>query len=547
MRNISEIVRRLAVVVIAALAVYSAGYGQEAQKGNLALDKRKAEIVSGLDQAEEYLTRLRLQDLRARVELLNHKLGLIQSGLSVQDAASLKAKIDNLSARAAAKEDSLVKVPMTILYSKGMDAALAYLQNELRTYGVNEKKTEATEKKLLAEGPKVRQDMERKAIERTTKALMSGKSPEPDLDPYILAAAQRAVKAHADSITAVENAKKRKIEEQQRLEKIRIEKEKKLAEEKAARIALELEKKKQMDAEVARKKVEAAQKAHQDSIAAMKRDSAAAVLRHQQQIEMQEKERQRKITAQQQEAARLAKAEEDRKKQEQAQKLALLQKAYNDSLAAIRRDSIAAVQKILKEKEAREKERLAVLFAEQKKQELAEQAEKNRKKQEVAARNDSLATLQRIQEDKQKEREAKQAQEEKAQALTVELYAMLDKKQAKKALEEFGENQGFLVSAMELDAYTALDHAIVRAVILELTDPSAGKKDRQGTVSAARQTLDKINTSVRDDKIESAYSAFKFTERALAGSMAKSDFLLLKSLVESSYRDLKRGVPAEKK
>ena len=43
--------------------------------------------------------------------------------------------------RIGAKEDSLIKVTMDILHTKGVDPALAYFQNDLRMFGVSEKKT----------------------------------------------------------------------------------------------------------------------------------------------------------------------------------------------------------------------------------------------------------------------------------------------------------------------------------------------------------------------------------------------------------------------
>jgi hypothetical protein len=481
-----------AVIAMAALGMHTPCCSQEA---NPALTRRKAEIVTGITQAEEYLSHNRLQDARSKVELLNHKFGLLKADLSVEDAASFKKKIDTISGRVAAKEDSLVKVPVMILYSKGPDAALAYLQNNLKTYGVSEKRTDAIEKKILEEGPKVRQEIERKALERTIKALNNGQTTEPGLDQYILAAAKRAIKAHADSILAAKNEKIRKEDlEKQRQERIRqekLEKEKKLNEEKAANLRQEQEKKRLAEIEIARKKTEAAEKAHKDGLAAVKRDSVANALKLQQQIAMREKERQRKQDEQQHELARSAKAKEDSVKHA----LALKEKAHSDSMAALRSDSIAAVQKV-----------------------QLERAEK------------------------EKERQGKQAVLDKAQALTLELYDMLDKKKTKKALEKFEQDQGFLVSTMEPDAYHALDHAVVVMTIMDLTGPlPESRKNRKTAMSSQRQSLDKIYGFAKDDKIEAAYTQFKFSEKSLASFMAKGDFNLLKALVEGAYRITKKS------
>jgi hypothetical protein len=533
----------VAVIAAGMLALCGA---QEAQKGDdPVLDRHRDEIVTDISQAEDYLAKLRLQDVRSKIELINLKLGQAKSKLPAGEYAMFKGKADAVSSRAAAKQDSLVKVPFAILYAKGPDEALAYIQNELRKFGVNEQKVDSLEKKIFLEGPKVRQEIERRALERTIKALNNGQSPEPGLDPYILAAAKRAVKAHADSILAAENEKKRKLDEEKKRQELllaqKLAKEKKLEEEKAAKLRAEQEKKRLAEAEIVRRKAEAAEKAHRDSIATVRRDSLARVAKIQQEIAFQEKERQRRLDELKQEQARRAKAKEDSVKQAQALKLSLLEKARNDSLAAIRRDSMAAAQKIQQERAEKEKERVRVLLEEQKKQEAAEAAEQNRKRLAQQAKADSLAALQRQHEQEIKEHQDKQDTLDKAQAMTLELYDMLDKNQGKKALDKFQQERIFLLATIEREAYDALEHAIISAAIQELTRPlPESKRTRQDALASARKSLDKINGLARDHKIEAVYTEFKFTEHTLSGYMAKSDFLLLKSLIEGAYKDRKR-------
>ena len=198
-------------------------------------ERHKSEIVAGIAKAEDYLGRLRLQDVRSTLELLNHKMGQFGSELGGETAA-LRRKSRNRRT-GLGKGGPLVKVPVSILYARGPDSALAYLQTDLRRFGVTEKKTGPVEKIILAEGPKVRQELERQAIDRTIKTLNSGQTPSPTLDPYILAAAKRVIKARSDSITASEGEKKRKIEAEkgrrELLHKQQLEKEKKAAEERA--------------------------------------------------------------------------------------------------------------------------------------------------------------------------------------------------------------------------------------------------------------------------------------------------------------------------
>jgi hypothetical protein len=533
MRNCANRCRWMVALLAAALPALC--LGQEP-----AGERHKTEIMAGIAKAQDYLGRFRLQDVRSTLELLNHKLGQFGSELG-SDAAALRAKTDAIAARASATEDSLVKVPVSILYARGPDSALAYLQNDLRRFGVSEKKVELLEKKILAEGPKVRRELDRQAIDRTIKTLNSGQTPPPTLDPYILTAAKRAIKAHSDSIAAAEDEKKRKIEtdkkRQEMLHQQQLDKEKKAAEDKAARLRQEQEKKRSAEAEIVRRKAEAVQKARQDSIATVRRDSTARAVKAQQQIAAQEKERQRKLDEQQREKARLAKAKEDSVKQAAA----LREKARSDGLAAIRRDSLAAVQKVQQERAEQEKQRQHAALDEQKKRELAALTEENRRKQQQQATDDSLAALQKAQLQQEKVHLDKKASADKAQAMTVDLYNMLDKKQAKKALEKFEQNQGFLVAAMEPEAYVTLDHALVCGTIMALTEPlAAGKRNRQTAQSPQRQALDQIYDLMKDDKIEAAYAQFRFAERSLADFMAKGEFPLLKSLMEGAYEDRKK-------
>lgn len=528
------------MVALFAAALPSLCLGQE-QAG----ERHKTEIVAGIAKAQDYLGRLRLQDVRSTLELLNHKLGQFGPELG-SDAAALRAKTDAIAARASATEDSLVKVPVSILYARGPDSALAYLQNDLRRYGVSERKVELLEKKILAEGPKVRRELDRQAIDRTIKTLNSGQTPPATLDPYILTAAKRAIKAHSDSIAAAEDEKKRKIEadkkRQEMLHQQQVEKEKKAAEDKAARLKQEQEKKRSAEAEIVRKKAEAVQKARQDSIATVRRDSTAHAVKAQQQIAAQEKERQRKLDEQQREKARLAKAKEDGVKQAAA----LREKARSDSLAAIRRDSLTEVQRVQQERAEQEKQRQRAALDERKKRELSALTEENRKKQEQQAKDDSLAAMQKAQLQQEKVHLDKKASADKAQAMTIDLYNMLDKKQAKKALEKFEQNQGFLVSAMDPDAYAVLDHTVACGAIMALTEPlGAGKRNRQTASSPQRQALDQIYDLMKADKIEAAYAQFKFAEGSLPGFMAKGDFNLLKALMESAYRDRKKSMPGQ--
>jgi len=233
------------VIVTSAGLCASISYGDDANQPTILLNKNKSDIVSGIAQAQDYLGKLRIQDVKNKIDLLNLKLTKIRSGLSTEESSMLKSKIDTIAMMTALKEDSLVKIPLSILHTQGSDAALAYIQNNLRKYGVSEKKTNAIEKKVLEEAPKVRQEMEKLAIEKTIILLKNGLTPAPGQDPYILVAAKRAIKAHSDSLLAFENDKKRKDDvekqKQDRLRQEKIAKEKKAAEGKTAQFRKEKE------------------------------------------------------------------------------------------------------------------------------------------------------------------------------------------------------------------------------------------------------------------------------------------------------------------
>jgi hypothetical protein len=346
------------------------------------VNKQKAGLEKDFAQADQYLNQTKLQNARSQGELLAHKLKQMKNDLTKDEAASYQTRIDNVTTRIGAKEDSLIKVTMDILHTKGVDPALAYLQNDLRMIGVSEKKTGPAEKTILEEAPKIQQSLEHQAIERALKALQSGTPLDPDVDPYIVKTAERIIKAHTDSIAAVENAKARKeLEEKQRVERIQKEKddkEKKLEDEKAAKIKQEEDKKKLAQQEIDRKKSEAeekekqrlalieqerqkklavqAEKARKDSLAAAMKDSIATAQKlavQQAENDKKEKARQAKLSVQQKEQERAARVEEDRRKQE----LAKQEKARQDSLGAAQKDSAAAAQKLAVQQAQQEKQR----------------------------------------------------------------------------------------------------------------------------------------------------------------------------------------------
>lgn len=504
------------------------------------VNKQKAALEKDFTQADEFLNQTKLQNVRSQVELLQHKLKQMTPSLSKEEVVSYQKKIDNVVTRIGAKEDSLIKVTMNILNSKGVDMALEFLQNDLRMFGVSEKKTSATEKTILEEAPKIQQALERQAIDRAVKALQSGQPLDPDMDPYIIKTAERIIKAHTDSIAAIENAKARKeLEEKQRQERIQREKEdkeKKLEEEKAAKIKQEEDKKRLTEQEIERKKTEA-----------------------------EEKEKQR-----------LARIEEERQKKLQAQE----EKSRKDSLAAAQKDSIAAAQRIAAQQAQQEKERQGKLTKQQKEQERAEEEmrreelvkqEKSRKDSLAAAQKESIAAVKKagkeqpqVQPAVEKQPQVPEAQPEqtapismeaksylkglrdnqkKAQEDVMALYDLVEKKRNKEALEKFKQDRNFIAQFVDAQVFNVLEQTIAQAAISSQpeTAVSASPSKPPVAVLPEQESIDKINSFMRDNNIEAAYAELKRTERSLRHFMARKDFNQLKDMVERSYKIRKQA------
>jgi len=213
------------------------------------VEREKTNIENSFDKAQDLLARARLQDLRGTIELLELKTGKIKGDISAEEAATYSARLDKIKKSATAAEDSLINVAYAILSEKGADSALSYTGNELRLHGVSEKKISVAEKKILKDGPAIKQAKDQETIARLVKMLASGENPDPSTDRFLLQSAQRIVKAHTDSVKAIENVKnKKEMEDQKREEKTRLEKEKKekkIEEDRQAAIQKDEEKKKQ--------------------------------------------------------------------------------------------------------------------------------------------------------------------------------------------------------------------------------------------------------------------------------------------------------------
>ncbi len=629
------------------------------------INKQKANLQKDMTQTEEFLSQNKLSNARSQIELLNHKLKQMKSGIGKDEAATFQQKIDGYSQRISAKEDSLAKVNIDVLHNQGVEPALAYLQNELKMMGVSEKRANAVEKQILDEAPQVQQSLERKQIERAVKALQNNEPLDQNIDPYIMRTAQRIIKAHADSISAVENAKNRKeMEEKQKVERARLEKEekeRKVAEEKAEkqrqedekiRLAEQEKQRKQAEAEEKEKqrlaKIEEERQKQQMAVAEKARKDSVAAFRKQEELAQQDKQRLQKLTQAQKEQEKQARKEEERRDLELAQK----EKARQDSIATaqklaeqmqqkdrqkqeqlarqnndrqkqilvqmeqMRKDSLAAIaaqekqNKAIAEKPAqresapavaeqqkpgvlsknndRQKQIIAqreqmrkdsiVAFAEQEKQGKAALEEQRRAALEEQRQQQKRKESAPVAAEKQPEPprpqvviastphpEAGQAEKppvlsknaqaylqslndnrKKAQEQLMELYDLMDKNQSHEALEKFKQNRKFIAQFVDAQVFNVLEQSVVQSAIAEQSQASAPAEPQAQPARAKprlpeQESIDIINSYIRDNKIEAAYGEFKKTEKMLKKFMTSEDFKQLKNMVESSYKIRKQA------
>jgi hypothetical protein len=313
-------------------------------------DKQKSDIDKSMDKLQELLSALKFQDARSTIDLLNYKLGKAKKVMSGDEVKAYNSRLDNAKKIMALKEDSLVNVTYDILKSQGQDSALLFIQNFLRVDGVSESKINSAEKKVLEEGPAIKQAKDQEKIANTIKILESGQTPPPSTDAFILQSAQRVVKRHADSLKVIENAKAKKdMDERIRLENIQREKEAKAALEKKAEEERIDRQKRDEGNRIAKQKKDDEQK-RQDSIATAENKRLA--------IEQEQKKKQQEqFEAQRRDSLKRvadAREEKDRQAQEDQRKrndLARLEQARRDSMDAYRKaqDQLESQRRMVKD------------------------------------------------------------------------------------------------------------------------------------------------------------------------------------------------------
>ena len=283
------------------------------------------------------------------------------------------------------------------------------------------------------------------------------------------------------------------------------------------------------------------------------------------------------------------KAEVERRRQ-QEQQAALQEKARKDSLDAVAKRQ---EQTVMAEAERRRQQQQAVLQEKTRKdsldavarrQELAAKAEADRQKQQLAqeekarkettekqkqqelakaAPSPAAGTYVSQQSEEEMSKEAKaqhqaatnavteylktmRDNQKKAQEQVMELYDLLDKKQASTALGKFKENRKFIAQYVDVQVFNTLEQSIAQAAME--AQPKAGtavanNASPQAEKPASREDeyIERINGFIRDNKVEAAYAEFKRVEGQLRHYMTGSDFKQLKGMVENAYKIRKKG------
>jgi len=478
------------------------------------VNQQKANIEKEFAKIDEWILASKLQDIRGALELIDHKIDRLRKDLSKEDIASYQTRVDKIKKTVAVKEDSLVTETDKILHSRGPDAALDFMQNDLRTHGVSESKISGVEKKILEEAPAIKQAQEHEAISRTINIFESGKMPDSSVDPYIVKTAELIMKARADSVKRVEDAQKRKeIEAQEKIERARMEKELKEKEKEDALIVKqkeEDEKKRVAQEQIQNKLLAKQEKARKDSIEAeikIQKKKEELQRESERRIEAARKEREKStggapavvaqppkepavakpektnidsIEAAKHEKERLAKAEEQRRKDEALQQ----EKAKKDSIETAKL----------------EKERLA---------KTEDQRRKDALLQQEKAKKDSIETAKlekdRLAKTENQRRKDALLQQEKAKKDSIET-AKLDKERLAKTEDQRRKDAALQQEKAKKDSIETAKLEKERLAKTEdqrrkdaLLQQEKAKKDSIGTAKLEKERLAKTEDQRRKD------------------------------------------------
>ena len=196
-------------------------------------------IQNDIDQANKSLLQNRLAAAREKITSAENRYTEIKNFLPQNESGGLSSLINKASRLLNAKEDSLVNFTISLLHSKGVQAADDHLQKTLKPSGVCREKTAYVDKAILSINSP---EDGRMSAEISELATTQENAQEAGFDA-MLATAKKKAQIKMDSIRAIEEERLRK----EQIEKMRrdsiimhAEFEKQQKQNRAASISLEL-------------------------------------------------------------------------------------------------------------------------------------------------------------------------------------------------------------------------------------------------------------------------------------------------------------------
>jgi hypothetical protein len=498
------------------------------------VQKQKTKMEKDFGDGENFLLQTKLQNVRGVADLLEHEMKQLKNNLTKEEAAALRTRIDKLKSDAVFKEDSLVKRTMEILYSQGVDLALKYTQNDLRMLGVSEKKIQEVEQVILEKAPEIKVTQERDAIARAVIALKSGTPVDSSIDPYIVKTAQRMIKAHEDSVKAVEYVKQRKqMEEKERLERAQMDKElkiKKKEEELLAKIKTEEEKKHRAQENAERVKMEAETK-EKERLTRMEDEQKK------QTITRQEKTKKYDAGSQKNRQEQQVDLDEDQQFQKKDyEKLSQTQEVRPNQL--VTQHETSQTEKFVKPLEPT---RSSTVPMRSKSTIRDEPPTPEQLQQQQATAKTRQEFLQGLRDNQQK-----------AQDQIMGIYTLAEQNRGAEALEKFKQSRQFVAKYVDAQVFNTLEQYIAQVAMEIQVKPGALVAQRSSQVptkphSREEELIDRINGFVRENKIEVAYAEFHRSERLIKSVMTNNEFKQMKSMIENAYKIRKQGGSAAPK
>lgn len=528
------------VIMLVAAALFRTPYAQALFEVNV--EKERSLIETHIRELGDLLAVNKLQQSRATLRLIEDRLELVRKELPRDARKAFETRIDSLTNWMAAKEDSLVGVALDMLYDKGMDEALDYVQQDLRRLGLPQKRLEEIDRRFMEEAPKLQQKKEEQAMARAVKALEEGRGVPDDVDPYIAMTAKRLVQARRDSVRAVrqqEQAERREELEEQR---------RKQAEEQERRREEELERQRELERERQREVAEAQEQRREQAAEkerTRKEEEARRTQEQQRQLEL-DREEQRRVAEAERERERARREaemrhrEQQRRREQEMEEVRRRDQAYKDSLAALEAEKLRLAEEVAarEAKRAQEEAELAELRkleAQRRAEKQAEEREKLRTEREERERTmaEDAAEVERLRAQQQRlaeqraEMERIRAEEERQRQLERERREREERIEKQRIeqervaqLEKFNEGETTFHE-------TSMATGQSRSVREYMQERKADERKAQAVVVRIYELLEK-------DRAKEAVRLFRERRDYLAELLGKEVFVVLESSVATA-------------